>query len=85
MHEDGGSTFPYEVELERPLRLEAGKPVRLTVLAEGSLLVINLDGQTAMTVRGFDYSARHLGLYAFGGSAEFRVQQYSFPAGAEEI
>ncbi|MBR1585590.1 MAG: glycoside hydrolase [Clostridia bacterium] len=72
MYEDGGATFPYEVELERPVALKAGETVHVTILAEGSLIVIYLNGQTALTARGFDYSARRCGLYAFGGSAAFR-------------
>lgn len=71
MYEDGGATFPYEAELERPLALQADVPVHVTILTEGSLIVMYLNGQTAMTVRGFDYRARRWGLYAFGGNAAF--------------
>ena len=76
MYEDGGATFPYEVELERALALKPDAPLHITLIAEESLIVIYLDGQTAMTVRGFDYAGRRLGLYAFGGSADFAVQLY---------
>ncbi|MBQ9263619.1 MAG: glycoside hydrolase [Clostridia bacterium] len=78
MYEDGGATFPYEVELERPVALQAGAPVHVTILAEGSLIVVYLNGQTAMTVRGFDYMARKLGLYVSEGEAKFEhVSMYT--------
>ncbi len=71
MYEDGGATFPYEVEMEHAVSIKAGVPTHVTILAQESLIVVYLNGQTAMTVRGFDYTARRLGLYAFGGSVQF--------------
>lgn len=72
MYEDGGATFPYEVELERPLALAAGKPIHLTLLADGNMAVVYLDNQTALTARGFDLQARRLGLYVHGGHVSFQ-------------
>lgn len=72
MYEEGGWTFPYDVELERPIVLEPGKPHRLKIFVQDSILLAYLDGQVALSARMFDYSHQFIGLYASDGRGEFR-------------
>ena len=67
---EGGKMFPYAVEMERPLRLEAGKEYKLKVFVEGTVLVVYLNDDIAMNARMYDYQDRRFGLFAIDGEVE---------------
>ena len=77
MFEEGGWTFPFDVEMERPIRLEAGKAYKLRVFVQDSILLAYLDNETggsdsvAINTRMFDYQHRYFGLFASDGGAKF--------------
>lgn len=66
MSEDGGKTFPYDVELEAPVRYAEDNRYHMEVLFEGSVAAAYINGETALSFRMYDYSGRRLGLFAFG-------------------
>lgn len=66
-----GYYFPYESELERPLRFESGKSYDVTVIRDGQIAVIYVDGQCALTTRMTTTNGLALGLFCYAGSAEF--------------
>lgn len=70
MSEEGGKTFPYDVELEAPLRRPQDGLYRLEVVTEGTVGVAYVNGQAALSFRMYDYGGRSLGLFALG-SGEF--------------
>ncbi len=70
MSEDGGKTFPYDVELETPVREVENGMYCLEVLLEGSAATAYVNGEAALSFRMYDYTGRKLGLFALG-KAEF--------------
>ena len=62
--------FPYAVEMERPLRLEAGKEYKVKVFVEGTVLVVYINDDIAMNARMYDYQDRRFGLFAIDGEVE---------------
>lgn len=74
-----GYYFPYDSELERPLTFVQGKTYDVTVLCEGQIAVIYVDGECALTVRMTQEDRGKLGLFCYAGSAEFTdIQMYSY-------
>lgn len=71
MSEEGGKTFPYDVELEAPVRIAGDGRYELEIIAEGSAATAYVNGETALSFRMYDYSRRNLGLFSFG-KAEFK-------------
>jgi len=57
--------------LERPLALEAGRPVRLRIVVDGTCLVAYADDEVALSCRMYDHGAGQLGLFAAEGEAAF--------------
>lgn len=70
MHEQGGWTFPYEVELERPMKLVPGHKHHVTVFVQDSLMVMYAD-DVALCARGYDWHDRKFGLAVSDGAAAF--------------
>lgn len=78
MDEDGGFTFPYEVEMERPVSLHPGQTVCIDILMENDLIVTYINQKIALTTRAFDYKARKLGIFVTHGRASFsNVSMYT--------
>lgn len=71
MYDEGGWTFPFDVEMERPITLEANRPHKLRVFVQDTILLAYLDGQAALNARMFDYSHQFFGLFASDGTAKF--------------
>jgi beta-fructofuranosidase len=69
--EDGGKTFPYEVELERPIELISERVYELKVFIDGSICEIYLNREVAMSARIYDITEGKLGLFVSQGSAHF--------------
>lgn len=66
MSEEGGKTFPYDVELETPIRLTENGRYRLEILVEGSAATAYVNEEAALSFRMYDYQKRNLGLFSFG-------------------
>lgn len=66
-----GYYFPYESELERPLQFEAGKTYDVTLICEGQIAVLYVNGECALTTRMMADTRLALGLFCYAGSAEF--------------
>ena len=73
MHEQGGWTFPYDVELERPLRLVPNEPCRIALFVDHSIMTLYVNDDIALTVRNYDLYARKIGLAVSDGSANFEA------------
>lgn len=69
--EEGGKTFPYEVELERPIELISDRPYEIKVFMDGSICEIYVDENIAMSARMYDIQHGKLGLFVSQGSAQF--------------
>ncbi len=74
MKEEGGKTFPYDVELEAPVRASADHRYLLEILTEGSAATAYVNGEAALSFRMYDLAGRGLGLFSFG-RAEFENTQ----------
>jgi beta-fructofuranosidase len=58
--------------VERPLHLEAGQPVHIRVLIEGTVVVAYINNQVAFCTRGYEHVGGSYGLFVSEGSAEFQ-------------
>jgi beta-fructofuranosidase len=70
--EDGGKTFPYEAELERPIELVPGKPYKMKVIADGTICKVYVNDEVAMSARIYDIQEGQFGLFVVEGSATFQ-------------
>jgi beta-fructofuranosidase len=59
--------IPYQIGLERPLALAAGKPVRLKAFIDGPVLEIYLDDQIALSARMYDRQQGSWGFFVEAG------------------
>lgn len=66
MGEEGGKTFPYDVELESAVRTPEDGVYRLEVLTEGSVGVAYVNQQAALSFRMYDHTGGYMGLFSFG-------------------
>lgn len=66
MSEDGGKTFPYDVELEAPVRNTDDLRYQIEIITEGSAATAYVNGEAAISFRMYDYQKRKLGLFSFG-------------------
>ena len=75
VHEQGGWTFPYDVELERPVNLKAGEPCHVQIYIDSTVVVIYVNGDVALSTRAYDLHSRKFGLIVSDGEAEFHDTQ----------
>jgi hypothetical protein len=59
------------VELERPVQMSPGAPLRLQVIIDGNKGVAYVNGKVAMNFRAYDLPAGNWGFFAIGGNATF--------------
>jgi beta-fructofuranosidase len=71
--------YPHMVELERPVRVQPGKAVRMTVYVDGTLCEVYLDDQVAMSTRMYDHRAGNWGLFVSEGCVEFSDVRFFTP------
>ncbi len=81
MSEEGGKTFPYDVELETPVRPAQDNRYCMEILLEGSAGVAYVNQEAALGFRMYDYAERRLGLFSFG-RAVFKNITMKAPAGS---
>lgn len=70
MYEEGGKTFPYDTELEVPVRASEDGAYTLEIVTEGSAAVVYVNNEAAMSFRMYDLTGGKVGLFSFG-TAEF--------------
>ena len=64
---------------EVPATLEAGKTYSFTYIQEGSIGVLYVEGQAALTVRIYGVSGKNVMLYSAGSTVTFRnLKQYTY-------
>ena len=68
MYEDGGQMFPYGVEMERPLDLEAGREYALDLYVDGTLGLLYVNRDLAFGFRMYNWLGRRLGFFLVGGN-----------------
>jgi len=69
--EDGGKTFVYEVELERPIELQPDRDYELKVFVDGTICEIYVNSEVAMSARMYDRAEGKLGLFVNQGNGQF--------------
>jgi beta-fructofuranosidase len=70
--EHGGKILPYEVELERPLALQANQDYSLNLVIDDTICEIYINDQVAMSTRMYDLQEGHLAVFVVDGEASFR-------------
>ncbi len=81
MHEQGGWTFQYDVELERPLELIPGKTYSMEIYIDESVMEVYVGGTTALSVRAYDLHDRKFGLAVSDGKVRFENIQLTTMGG----
>ena len=71
--------LPYMVELERPIRVQPGKPVQMTIYIDGTLCEVYLDQQVAMSARMYNHLVGNWGLFVSEGCVSFSDVRLSTP------
>ena len=66
LYEDGGKTFPYDVEMEVPVRKTVDGRYTLEVLTEDTAATAYVNDEAALSFRMYDRSEGHLGLFSLG-------------------
>lgn len=66
MSEEGGKTFPYDVELETPVRHAEDSRYHLEIIAEGNIGTAYVNEEAALSFRMYDLEDGNLGLFSFG-------------------
>ena len=66
MSEDGGKTFPYDVELETPIRETEDGRYRLEIITEGEIGAAYVNDEAALSFRMCDLKERNTAIFAFG-------------------
>lgn len=69
--EEGGKTFPYEVELERPIELVQDRVYEIKVFIDGTICEVYVDEHIALSARMYDIPQGKLGLFVSQGHARF--------------
>lgn len=59
-------TFPYDVELEAPVRETEDGHYCMEILMEGSAATAYVNSEAALRFRMYDFTERKLGLFSFG-------------------
>ncbi len=57
--------------MERPLTLSNNQPVQVRVLVEGSVIVVYVNNEVALSTRGYEHQAGDFGVFISEGAASF--------------
>ena len=71
MHEQGGWTFQYDVELERPVELIPNQTYSMEIFVDESVMEVYVNDEVAMSVRAYDLHDRKFGLAVSDGAVKF--------------
>lgn len=79
MSEEGGKTFPYDTELEVPVRKPEDGIYCLEIITEGSAGTAYVNNEAALGFRMYDLYGRNVGLFSFGCSdfTDFQIFRQS--------
>lgn len=66
MYEEGGKTFPYDVEMETVVENSIDGHYSIEILAEDTTAVIYINNEAALSFRMYDFKEGNLGLFALG-------------------
>ena len=77
LYEDGGKTFPYDVELEVPVRTPADGLYKIEVLREGTAAVAYVNSEAALSFRMYDIPTGHMGLFSLGTATFSDIALYT--------
>ena len=72
MYEDGGKMFPYEVEMERPIALQAGTNYHIKIFVQDTILEVYVNDEIALSSRMFNFTGRRFGLFVAEGEVLFK-------------
>jgi beta-fructofuranosidase len=64
--------LPFMVELERPVPLAPGKPLKVKVLVEGTVCEVYVEDRIAMSARMYNQPQGDWGVFVSEGEADFR-------------
>ncbi len=56
---------------ERPLDYRTGKPVKLQIFRQGTVVIVYIDGQVALSTRAYEGAGENWGLFVSEGAARF--------------
>ena len=79
MFEQGGWTFPFDVELERPLSLKPNQTYQVRLFVDETVMCLYVNDEVALTTRGYDLHNRSFALVVDDGSAKFSPVQLTTP------
>lgn len=79
MYEEGGKTFPYDTELEVPVRKPEDGIYCLEIITEGSAGTAYVNGEAALSFRMYDLRNGNVGLFSFGCSDFTDFQMFCRP------
>ena len=71
--------LPSRIELERPIQVQPGVPVQITLYVNGSICEVYLDHKVAMSARMYNHPAGNWGFFVSEGSATISEVQISTP------
>ena len=77
MSEDGGKAFPYDVEMEAPLRKAENGEYKVEIVTEKSAGTVYINDDAAISFRMYDYRNRHLGLVATGDVSFGSIEMFT--------
>lgn len=60
MFEQGGWTFPFDVELERPLSLKPNQTYQVRLFVDETVMCLYVNDEVALTTRGYDLAQSQL-------------------------
>lgn len=72
-YEEGGKTFPYEVELERPINLTPDKEYEFKVFIDDTICEFYIDDKVALSTRIYDIKEGKWGVFVSEGEADFKA------------
>ena len=78
---EGGYYFPYECELEQPIRFDPDRTYDVTVIGDGQIMAVYLEGECALTIRSTGSTGLNLALFCYAGTAEFsEIEMKTLPS-----
>ena len=77
MYEDGGKTFPYDVEMEVPVRPDPDGHYLMEILREGTCAAAYVNREAAMSFRMYDLQTGNLGLFSLGRAEFANIRLYT--------
>lgn len=81
LYEDGGKTFPYDTEMEVPIRIPENGLYKLEVFREGTAATVYVNEEAALSFRMYDLQEGNLGLFSLGCAEFSNIALYTGESG----